>query len=469
MSSITFFGAAGGVTGSKHLVAVAGKNILLDCGTFQGLSDTRSRNREFAFSPSDVDAVVLSHAHLDHCGMLPLLVKRGYAGNIFSTMATKAVTGYILQDSAGIEEQDVAYKRKHHIGTAEEQTPLFNSEDVEVTMKRFVPIAYARNIAQGWTEILPGVSVKLYDAGHILGSSIIVLKYEEAGEVRHIAYTGDVGPIGVPMLHDPEVPSENIHTLLMESTYGKRKHLSTEKAEERLAAAIHTVCKRKGVMVVPAFSLGRTQMLVYTIHKLLDEGRIPHFPIFVDSPLATDITNIYKSYTEEYDEETRIDFTNEGKLPLTFPNLKYIQEAIESKKLNGKEGPFMVISASGMMTAGRVVHHLRNTISDEKNAVFITGYQAVGTTGRKILEGAKHIELHGEMVPVRAEVLLFNEFSAHADGGQLTDFASHIKGLTTIALVHGEPSEAEALQKTLLQKNDQWNVSIPSEGDSISI
>ncbi|MDA1168935.1 MAG: MBL fold metallo-hydrolase [bacterium] len=469
MGSITFFGGAGSVTGSKYLVSIAGKKILLDCGTFQGLSDARSRNRQFSFSPTDVDAVVLSHAHLDHCGMLPLLVKKGFRGSIFSTLATKAVATYILHDSAGIEEQDVAYKRKHNIGTQDEQEPLFTIEDVAATMKRFVPIPYARNIAQGWTEILSGISVKLYDAGHILGSSITVLRYEEAGEVRHVAYTGDVGPIGVPMLHDPEIPRENIHTLLMESTYGKRKHLPIELAEERLATAIHSVCKRGGIMVVPAFSLGRTQMLVYTIHKLLDEGRIPHFPIFVDSPLATDITNIYKSYTQEYDEETRIDFTNEGKLPLTFSSLKYIQSAEESKKLNGMEGPFMIISASGMMTAGRVVHHLRNTISNKNNAVFITGYQAIGTTGRKILEGAKQVELHGRVIPVRAEILLFNEFSAHADGGQLTDFASNIEGLTTIALVHGEDKEVQALQKRLQEKTSEWNVVIPNEGDSISI
>lgn len=469
MDSITFFGGAQSVTGSKHLVEVAGKKILLDCGSFQGLSDTRARNREFSFSPQEVDAVVLSHAHLDHCGMLPLLVKRGFAGNIFSTLATKEVTAYILQDSAGIEEQDTFYKKKHNIGTHDEQEPLFTTKDVETTMERFVPVPYARNIDQGWTEILPGISIKLYDAGHILGSSIIVLRYEQAGEARHIAYTGDVGPLGVPMLHDPEVPSETIHTLLMESTYGKRTHLPIELAEERLATAIHSVCKRGGIMVVPAFSLGRTQMLVYTIHKLLDEGRIPNFPIFVDSPLATDITNLYKSYTKEYDEETRIDFTNEGKLPLAFSNLKYIQEAEESKRLNGKEGPFMIISASGMMTAGRVVHHLRNTISNKKNAVFITGYQAIGTTGRKILEGAKQVELHGTFVPVHAEVLLFNEFSAHADGQQLTEFAAKIEGLSTIALVHGEDKEVEALQERLLAKNPNWNVVNPAEGDSISI
>ncbi len=468
MNSITFFGGAGSVTGSKHLVEIAGKRILLDCGTFQGLPDVRSRNRTFPFAPDSIDAVVLSHAHLDHCGMLPLLVKRGYAGKIYSTRATREVTSYMLEDSAGIEEQDVLYKQKHHIGSPDERELLFTSEDVVATMQRFVPIPYARS-NDDWNEILPGISIKLYDAGHILGSSIIVLRYEEAGEVRHIAYTGDVGPNGIPMLHDPEVPKETIHTLLMESTYGSRKHLPLEEAEERLAAAIHAVCKRKGVMVVPAFSLGRTQMLVYTVHKLVDAGRIPRFPIFVDSPLATDITDIYKSYAAEYDKESSIDFSRKGDVPLSFTNLEYIRLAEESKKLNGRQGPFMIISASGMMTAGRVVHHLRNTISDEKNAVFITGYQAAGTPGRKILEGADQIELHGRLIPVRAEILLFNEFSAHADGAQLCELASGISGLQTVALVHGESREAEALQKNLLEKNAKWNVILPNEGDIISI
>lgn len=468
MSSITFFGGAGSVTGSKHLVEIAGKRILLDCGTFQGLPDVRSRNRTFPFAPESLDAVVLSHAHLDHCGMLPLLVKRGYVGNIYSTDATREVTSYMLQDSAGIEEQDVLYKRKHHIGSPDEREPLFTSEDVLLTMDRFVSVPYARN-ESGWEEILPGISLKLYDAGHILGSSIIVLRYEESGELRHIAYTGDVGPRGVPMLHDPEIPKENIHTLLMESTYGSRKHSPLKEAEERLAKAITTVFERGGIMVVPAFSLGRTQMLVYTIHKLVDSGRIPRFPIFVDSPLATDITNVYKSYAKEYDKETKMDFSRQNDLPLSFNSLEYVRSAEDSKKLNGKQGPFMIISASGMMTAGRVVHHLRNTISDSKNAVFISGYQAAGTTGRGILEGAKQIELHGQFVPVEAEIFLFNEFSAHADGEQLVEFATGIEGVKNIALVHGESKEAEGLKRSLLKKNGQWNVLLPNEGDVISI
>lgn len=468
MNSITFFGGAGSVTGSKHLVEIAGKRILLDCGTFQGLPDVRSRNRVFSFPPDSIDAVVISHSHLDHIGMLPLLVKRGYAGKIFSTPATKDVASYMLSDSAAIEMQDVLYRQKHHFGSPDEREPLFVLEDVSTTMDRFITFPYARE-DDSWHEILPGVSLKFYDAGHILGSSIIVLRYEEDGVVKHIAYTGDVGPKGVPLLHDPEVPKEEIHTLLMESTYGNRKHSPLVEAEDRLVEEIIKIHKRKGIIVVPAFSLGRTQMLVYTIHKLVDSGRIPRFPIFVDSPLATDITDIYRNYHKEYDKEAGTDFSRTGEVPLEFRNLEYIRSAEESKRLNGKPGPFMIISASGMMTAGRVVHHLRNTITDPKNAVFITGYQAIGTTGRKILSGADQVELHGQWYKIGAEVLLFNEFSAHADAEQLTELASRIHGLSTIALVHGEVRESEALKVALKQKNDQWEIVLSSEGKSISI
>ncbi len=468
MGSITFFGGAGSVTGSKYLVEIAGKRILLDCGLFQGLPDVRARNRIFPFPPDTLDAVILSHAHLDHCGMLPLLVKRGYRGGIFATQATRDVAEYMMQDAAGIEMQDVLYRQRHHIGSPDEREPLFTADDVDQAIGQFVPVPYARH-RDAWEEILPGIFLKLYDAGHILGSSISVIRYEEAGITRHIAYTGDVGPQGVPMLHDPEVPTESISTLLMESTYGNREHSPLQEAEERLAATITAVHKRGGVMVVPAFSLGRTQMLVYTIHKLTDSGRIPRFPIFVDSPLARNITAIYESHRDDFDRETKQDFVRAGDYPLSFRNLEYIQSSEESKQLNGRKGPFMVISASGMMTAGRVVHHLRHTISNSDNAIFITGYQAAGTTGRRILSGAKRIELHGEWFPVRAEVMLFNEFSAHADSSQLSKFARGIPGLQSLALVHGETEEAQALAQKIRETNTSFSILIPQEGDTISI
>lgn len=468
MGSITFFGAAGSVTGSKHLLEVRGKNVLLDCGLFQGLPDVRARNRVFPFSPDALDAVVISHAHLDHCGMLPLLVKRGYRGKIFATQATRDVAEYMLHDSAGIEMQDVLYRQKHHIGSPDEREPLFTSDDVASAIGQFSPVPYARH-RDVWEEILPGISLKLYDAGHILGSSIIVLRYEESGGMHYVAYTGDVGPNGVPMLHDPEIPQEPISTLLMESTYGNREHLSMREAEDRLVEEIKKVHDRGGIMVVPAFSLGRTQMLVYTIHKLTDSGRIPRFPIFVDSPLAHDITTIYEAHRDDFDRETKEDFSRVGDYPLSFRNLEYIQSAEDSKKLNGRKGPFMIISASGMMTAGRVVHHLRHTVSNPNNAIFITGYQASGTTGRRLLSGTKRIELHGDWFPVEAEILLFNEFSAHADSTQLAELVGRMYSLSSLALVHGEAEESGALAHKLRALYSNLDVITPQEGDTISI
>lgn len=468
MGSITFFGGAGSVTGSKHLVEVAGKRILLDCGTFQGLPDVRSRNRTFPFPPDSIDAVIVSHAHMDHIGMLPLLVKRGYAGKIFSTEATRDVASRMLQDAAGIEVQDAMYRKKHHLGAPDEREPLFTIDDISPTIDRFVSLPYTRDDG-AWQEIFPGVSSKFYDAGHILGSAITVIQYEENSEVRHIAYTGDMGPKGVPLLHDPEIPVEEIHTLLMESTYGNRNHQGLEEAKKRLAKTITQICERGGVMVVPTFSLGRTQMLVYIIHQLVDAGRIPAFPIFVDSPLASDITDVYEKYAETYDKETGIDFAKKGDMPLEFRNLSYVRASEDSRALNDMRGPFMVISASGMMTAGRVVHHLRHRISDPRNAVFVTGYQAAGTVGRRILDGADTIELHGDKFPVRAEVVLFNEFSAHADQRELVAYASAITGLRAVALVHGEMEESKALEGALIAASASLNVVRPAEGDIIAI
>ncbi|MCE9643188.1 MAG: MBL fold metallo-hydrolase [Candidatus Andersenbacteria bacterium] len=469
MASITFFGGAGSVTGSKHLVEVAGKRILFDCGTFQGLPDVRERNRSFSFPPDSIDAVVLSHAHLDHCGMLPLLVKRGFVGKIFSTSATKDVAQRMLEDMVGIEAQDAEYRALHHLGSPDDREPLVTLKDVTELMLHFESLPYARDDDDAWHEIVEGVSIKFYDAGHILGSAIIVLRYEEDGVAHCIAYTGDMGPKGVPLLHDPEIPKEEIEVLLMESTYGNRAHIPLKQAKIELAQAIKKVCDRNGVMVVPAFSLGRTQMLVYIIHKLIDSGAIPRFPIYVDSPLATDITEVYRDHADVYDTETRADFEREDDRPLAFRNLEYIRTVQESKALNGKKGPFMVISASGMMTAGRVVHHLRNTISNPNNAVFITGYQARGTTGRMILSGAKNIELHGEWFPVRSELFLFNEFSAHADQGQLVDFAKQIKGLKNIALVHGEEQEAKMLREKLGEALPSVATTYSHEGTTLSI
>ncbi|MBI1833227.1 MAG: MBL fold metallo-hydrolase [Candidatus Andersenbacteria bacterium] len=461
--TITFYGAAGGVTGSKHLVQGNKSRILLDCGIFQGLPDVRERNRSFPFAPDSIDAVVLSHAHLDHTGMLPLLVKRGFAGKIYATPATRDIVEYMLADTAKIEVQDAEYRARHHLGSPDERIPLFDAEDIPPVMDRFMPIPYARK-DPSWHEVGSNVRMKFYDAGHILGSAVTVLEVD--GKI--VAYTGDLGPNSIPLLHDPEVPEEEITTLLMEATYGKREHDNLDGAITNLAAAINRICERGGKMLVPAFSLGRTQTIVYIIHKLVDEGRIPRFPMYVDSPLASHITEVHKHHHDLFDKETTEDFGDDHK-PLTFRNLTYTESVDESKKLNSMDGPLMIISAAGMMTGGRVVHHARQIISDKKNAVIITGFQAGGTPGRQLVEGAPEIELLGERLPVTAEILVLNEFSAHADRRQLLTYAQKIKGLQSISLVHSESEQATALKQYMEAEIPELAVTIPSEGDTISL
>ena len=463
----TFYGGAGGVTGSKHLVEVGGKRILLDCGTFQGLSDVRERNRSLPFEPESIDHVVLSHAHIDHCGMLPLLVKRGFTGSIFATRATKEVARLMLKDMAGIEVQDAEYRRKHKLGVSDELEPLFTPDDIPAIIERFVEVPYAR-VSDEWIDIAEGLKLKQYDAGHILGSAISVLEWGESDRKRRLAYSGDVGSPGTPLLYDPQVPLEEVETLILESTYGSREHEPLEEAMERLARAVRAVCERGGKMIVPAFSLGRTQVLVYVLHELTDAGRIPRFPIYVDSPLAVSLTDVYREHRHDYDLESSADFVGSEHRPLAFRNLTYIRSVRESKKLNSKKGPFMVVSASGMMTAGRVVHHLKHSIGEAANAVFITGYQAKGTLGRRILEGARVVELLGRRRQVEAKVFLFNEFSAHADRRQLQELAEQVSGLKRVFLVHGEPHQADDLKGQLETAHPEWEVTRPSEGDTVN-
>jgi len=472
---ITFYGGAGGVTGSKHLVEVGGRRILLDCGTFQGLSDVRERNRSLPFPPESIDQVVLSHAHIDHCGMLPLLVKNGFRGSIFATQATCDMAMLMMEDMAGIEKQDARYRVKHKIGPPDFREPLFTQDDVLAVKERFVPVPYARDSGK-WFDVLQtasgdGVQVRLkfYDAGHILGSAISVLEFQQGEVVQRLAYSGDVGSPGTPLLYDPQVPKEEIQTVLLESTYGGKEHKGLEQAIDRLGKAINAVVKRKGKIIIPAFSLGRTQLLVYVLHKLTDEGVIPRVPVYVDSPLATDLTHVFLEHEHDYDTETWVDFQGEDHTPLMFSNLEYTRSKRASQALNNKEGPFIVVSASGMMTAGRVVHHLRHSIRDARNALFITGYQAAGTLGRRLLEGAKSVDLYGDRFPVKAEILVFNEFSAHADRAQLTELVEQFQGVERVMLVHGEPEQADEFRDELAAKHPDWQVARPDEGDTVEL
>lgn len=463
---ITFYGGVSGVTGAKHLIETSTARILLDCGTFQGRRrETRVLNSRLPFVAQELTAVILSHGHLDHCGSLPLLIKSGYKGHIYATGATKDVTAWILKDAAHIQQMDADYMNRHKLEGAELAEPLFNQDDVDEVMTRFIEVPYVRFNHQWWS-IAPGVKLKFYDAGHILGSAITVLELTDEGRQLYLAYTGDLGRKQTPLLPDPEQIKENVDTLLMESTYGNRIHRPISEAMNRLEEIVKRVYKRGGKIIVPTFALGRTQELVYVLHQLTDKNRIPRLDIYVDSPLATNLTEVFRKHPEAYDEESWIDFGKRGDLPLVFRNLKYTTTQAESKMLNTKAGPFMVISASGMCEAGRILHHLINSVGDERNLILITGFQAQHTLGRRLVEGEKMIKIFGQNYRVRAEVEVLNEFSAHADAPALKEYARSLDGLKKIFLVHGETAQATALKTELLKENSSWQIEIPLQGAS---
>lgn len=462
---VTFHGGVSGVTGSKHLIEAAGKKILLDCGVFQGRrKQTRKLNSQLPFKAAEIDAVVLSHGHLDHCGSLPLLIKQGFEGRIYATAATRDVAAWILKDAAHIQQMDADYMNRHRIRGTELAEPLFSQEDVNEVMARFIDVPYVR-LSGEWFHLAPGIRIKLYDAGHILGSAVIVLEVDEGGKVSRLAYTGDLGRAGTPLLPDPEFIRDEVETILMESTYGNKKHNPLVQAVARLETLVNKVYERGGKIIVPTFALGRTQELVYVLHQLTDKKKIPRLEIFVDSPLATNLTDVFTRHPETYDEEAWKDFGKKGDLPLAFRNLTYTETREESKSLNNKEGSFMVISASGMCEAGRILHHLINGIENSNNLILITGFQAQNTLGRRLVEGERVVRIFGQKYRVGAEVEVLNEFSAHADAEDLKNYANQTQGLKRVFLVHGEPTQATALQESLLEDHPNWQVNVPSVGD----
>lgn len=457
------------MTGSKHLIEHNGQKVLLDCGFFQGRRrETRELNENLGFDPATIDVVVLSHAHLDHCGLLPLLVKQGFEGKIYSTPATKEVARRMLLDSASIQESDYAYLKKRRIPDYEELAkPLYTLDDIPIVMRRFVIHDFARNGAK-WVEIIKGVKLKFYDAGHILGSAVTLLEFKNGMSKFRLAYTGDLGKRNTPLLHNPHFIKEKVNVMLSESTYGASAHGTIQIAHEKLVKVIERIIKTKGKLIIPAFSLGRTQEIVYILHHLTDTGRIPRVPIYVDSPLATRLTEIFRKFRKDYDIESRLDFPRHGDVPLAFRNLVYTHTRDESMALNKKQGPFIVISASGMAEGGRVLHHLKNSLRNGNNMVLFTGYQAAHTLGRRLLEGRSPVRIYGRMYRVNARIETLNELSAHADGPQLVEYITHCKGLEKVFLVHGEINRSKGLKKLLLEQSDA-DVIIPKYKESFEI
>jgi metallo-beta-lactamase family protein len=459
---LTFWGAAKTVTGSMHHVEAAGKRFLLDCGLYQGRrQEAFERNSHFPFPVSSIDGVILSHAHIDHSGNLPTLVRNGYRGPIYTTPATVDLCLAMLTDSAYLQQKDAEFcnRRREHrrsMGRDDREcVALYEPEDAEHTFPLFQPVPLGED-----KKVADGFRYETYDAGHMLGSTAMVI---EAEGIR-LGFSGDVGRHGLPILRDPE-KLRTCKYLIMESTYGNRRHKEIDHVSEKLAAIVNRTAGRGGKIVVPSFAVGRTQQLVLLLHQLIDAGRIPSIPIFVDSPLAVNATEVFRKHPECYNEEAR-KFLLEDEDPFGFYRLKYVREASESKKLNDLHGPFLVISASGMCEAGRILHHLRNNIEDPRNTVLITGFQAENTLGRKILERHPEVPIFGEPVRLRAEVVSLEELSGHADQKELIEWMRPFAaGLTKVFLVHGEPSQGAALAKVIQQEYGIEAVQ-PSRGES---
>jgi metallo-beta-lactamase family protein len=466
---LQFFGAAQAVTGSMHLVQANGYRVLLDCGMVQGRrQESRRLNSEFPFDAKSINAVVLSHAHLDHSGKLPMLVKKGFEGAIFSTSATRDLCSAMLQDSASLQEMDAKYVNKLN---AKMGLPfiksLYTTRDVTASLRLFQTLEYERT-----TEILPGFKLTFRNAGHILGSATVALDIAEGqGErkVTRLAFTGDLGREGAAVVRDPVV-FDRADVLITESTYGGRYHGPMNEAKEKLAKIVNETAQNRGLLIIPAFAVGRTQDVVYHLHELMESKQIPPMPVYVDSPLATNITEIFRQHPECYDEETeRLLLQDGGTDPFGFARLVYTHSTEDSKKLNDAPRPAIIISASGMCEGGRVLHHLRRNIGDPRTTVLFVGFQAENTLGRKLLSGDRTARIYGEEYEVRARIEEIEGYSAHADGGELLDFISAIpKKPEKVFVVHGEPNAAAALAAGL-DKRGFGDIAIPARGDRFEI
>jgi len=466
---INFLGAAQNVTGSKHLIQIEGYNLLLDCGLYQGKREESNRlNSTLPFPAAEINAVILSHAHLDHCGTLPILVKNGFEGKIYCTPATAEIAKYILLDSAEIQKQDAEYFNRHLENGQQPISPIYTDEDVQQVLKCFEPVDYFRR-SNKWTELNKNIRFKLYDAGHILGSAIIFLELNDGGTTKTLAFTGDMGREHSPLLCSPEYITEDTQTLITECTYGDRLHKPMSDATGDFKDVINTAIKNKGKIIIPAFSLGRTQDIIYTLHKLLDQGAIASLPIYIDSPLGENITDIFPKYIKDFNADFEKDFGSRGESPFQLKNLIYIRSIEESKALNNKQGPLMIISASGMAEGGRVLHHLKNCIENPQNIILLAGYQAENTLGRKMQEGMSPVKIYGKDYNVKAQIRTLNEFSAHADQNDLLSYISHIKNLQRIFLVHTELPQSLAFKAMLEKSYPGLPIEIPTMGSSFEV
>lgn len=464
MPKITFLGAAGTVTGSKYLVEAAGKKLLVDCGIFQGSHDLEERNfKPLPLNPAAIDYCVLTHAHLDHTGWLPCLTRDGYKNKIFANPATIELTTLSLKDSGHLQEEDAERaKRNAKRSNPADARPLYTSADVEPMLKQLAPMPRS-----GGFDISPEFHLESFDAGHILGSCSFQLTIREGGKNTTVIFSGDIGRYGQPILKDPQTPP-NSDYLICESTYGDREHEAGDPLQI-LADTVNRVVKRGGSIVIPAFAIGRTQTFMYLLRQLEDEQRIPRIPVYIDSPMALSATDFYARHREDHDlDMTRLEQSGD-KDPLNLHEFHLTRTVDDSKKINDVKTPCIIISASGMVTGGRVLHHLANRLPDPKNAVILAGFQAEGSRGRALQEGAKVMHLFGEAVAVNAEIITMGQFSAHAGKSELLRWCGGLtKPPKRTWLAHGEPSAAQALQAAIKEKFS-WDVSVARYLDTVDL
>jgi metallo-beta-lactamase family protein len=462
MAKLTFLGAAGCVTGSKYLVEAAGKKLLVDCGLFQGTDDLKERNwKPLPIDPKTIDYLVLTHAHLDHTGWLPVLVRDGYNKTIYANPATIELTEILLKDSGHLQEEETQDAQKHKWSKHPQPRALYTSDDIDPVLRLLRPMP--RN---GGFDVSPEFHIESYDAGHILGSSSLELTIHENGKKTVVVFSGDIGRYDQPILNDPVPPvTKQIDVLLCESTYGDREHAAGDPLQV-LGDIVNRVVKRGGSIVIPAFAIGRTQTFMYYLRQLENLQRVPKVPVYVDSPMALNATQLYLKHNEDHDLQFARDEQNGGD-PLSVHEFHLTRSVEESKAINNVKTPCIIISASGMVTGGRVLHHLAQRLGDARNCVILGGFQAEGTRGRALQEGAKTLSLYGQMVPVLAEIVEMGQLSAHAGKSELFRWLTGLQvPPKQVYLTHGEPAAAQSLQQAITEKF-RWKAAVARYLDTV--